>query len=232
MGITYRFRSGRVWLNKVHDVSQDRYGLFQGRVTWMTDPDNFRAAVPAPNSGHPLFPWLELERWSMRGVGAFVAIDGEFFGIEGNESEPIYELGNSAGEFAIEGHPNFDQILSGAGLTLDDVTDEDGKFTGFPAKVDGEDYPGKRNLAGVEAFLSYGEVVWRKIWSARSAPSDSDIQAIGKIDNPDGSPPTPAGRDWILISNPYSQRGKTFQRSKEWKLSGPDGANPDIYSET
>lgn len=230
MGVQYKLLNGQTkWIHRLHDITQDRYGLFEGRCTWMTVPDFFPASIPASFSGHPLYPWLELERWSSRTQGAFVAIEAEYYGIEGNESEPIYELANSAGEFPIEGHPNFDDIVSNAGLTIEDVTDADGKFIGFPAKVDGSDYPAKRNLAGVEAFLGYGEVVWRKVWNARKSPSNSELAEIGKVDNPEGSPPTPSGRDWILITNSFTQRGKTFRRTKEWKLSGPDGANPDIY---
>lgn len=230
--IQYKFLNGqRVWIHRLHDITQDRYGLFEGRCTWMTAPDYFPNAIPAANSGHPLYPWLELERWSSRTQGAFVAIEAEYYGISGNESEPVYELSNSAGEFPIEGHPNFDGILSGAGLERSDVVDENDRFIGFPVNPPGENnYPTGRNLSGVEAFLGYGEVVWRKVWNARSAPSGGNLQVIGKVDSPEGNPPTPSGRDWILITNSFNQRGKTYRRTKEWKLSGPDGANPDIYN--
>lgn len=228
-GIQYKTVGANFWIHRLHDITQDRYGLFEGRCTWLCVPDAFSSAIPAPNSGHPHYPWLELERWSSRSQGAFVAIEAEYYGIEGNESEPTYELANSAGEFPIESHPNFDGILEAVGLSRSDVEDEDGRFTGFPMKVNGDDYPVGKKMAGVEAFLGYGEVVWRKVWNARSAPSASELRVIGRIDNPEGDVPTPDGRDWILITNAYSSRGKTFRRTKEWKLSGPDGANPDIY---
>lgn len=227
MSITYRYRFGeRVWVHRIHDVTQDRYGLFQGRVTWMTEPNNWQQAVPSPFSSHPLFNWLEMERWSMRSQGPFVAIEAEYFGIDGQRSESTYELSNAAGEFPIESHPNFAGILSGAGLTRSDVVDEDDRFIGFPVR---DNYPNGRNLSGVEAFLGFGEVVWRQIWNDRQQPGAVEIAEIGKISSPTGNPPTPANRNWILITNSYTQRGKTFSRTREWKLSGPQGANPDIY---
>jgi len=97
-------------------------------------------------------------------------------------------------------------------------------------KVNGSDYPAKRNLAGIEAYLGFGEVIWRKTWNGRRAPTATEIQKIGKVDSPDGNPPTPSGREWILISEPFLQRGKTYRRTREWKLSGPNGANPEMYN--
>jgi hypothetical protein len=229
--IQYKFGSdGNAWLHRAYDVTQDRFGMFHGSCVWMTTPEDYKASIPGPFQAHPYFSYLEMDKYSMRTHGAFVLIEAEFFGIDGNDSEPLYELSNSAGEFPIEGHPDFSAIVLGAGLVEGDLMDEDGKFKGFPVKLpNGDAYPEKRNLAGVEAYLGFGQVLWRKTWSSRSEPNQSDVQRVGRVDSPDGDPPTPQNRDWILTANTFSKRGKTNQRTMEWKLSGSEGANPDIY---
>lgn len=236
MPVIYHFSGDRIWTKRVHEITQDRYGLWSGRVIFETIPDLVMQRLRATRKydSHPLFNWLEMERVSMRPNGAFVELDAEYFGISGNDSEPVYEMANAAGEFPIEHHPNFPEIVKAAGLTPDKYLDEDGKFKGFPAQKlpeggDGHDYPEGRNLAGVESYMGYGEVIWRCVHNTRTRPSQDQIEAVGKIQTPEGNPPTPQGRNWILAAHPFTQRGKTYQVTREWKLSGPFGANPEVY---
>lgn len=218
------------WLHKVHDLRVDRFGLVSGRCDWMCDRNNAWAQRPTGDDRHPKYPFLELDLVTVRQRGVWGIISAEYFGIDGKETEPVFELSNSAGEYPIETHPNFKKWIESSEILRNQI-DEDGSFKGFPygPAQGGEDY---ENLYGVESYLSFGEVIWRKTWNSRTPPTVREIASIGFVSDPDGELYTPSGRDWIKITDSYTTRGKTHQRIQEWKLSGPKGANPLIYGES
>lgn len=64
--------------------------------------------------------------------------------------------------------------------------------------------------------------------------SASDLNSLGYISTPAGSPPTPSGsRDWMLYDAQSTQTGITnpvYSKSRTWLLSDRGGHDSDLYS--
>lgn len=167
-----------------------------------------------------------------------------------SETEPgirtTYSLQGSSGSEPIETHPDFadfggtpPQGMKGTndkGATFD----ETGRFVGFATQDTdkGIDYYGSSpedNLAGVRSYLApsviYTEI---KTYNGQARSSvNSSFPLLGKIDTPPSSPllpSTPGGMNWLLISYEAEDIGTGTQVRRSWRLSGPNGWNPAIYS--
>jgi hypothetical protein len=58
----------------------------------------------------------------------------------------------------------------------------------------------------------------------------TDINRVGRIDEPDGWQPSIAtSKNWLYIGMTFSQRGSTYQVRKTWKASGTRGWNTTLY---
>lgn len=230
--IKYRFSKGEKITHRIWDTTKDRTGLERGVVEFLVPRTKVKDQLPRKNDRHPKLGYLEYESHSTKGRGPWVKIIVEFFGIDGNETDPVFEMDASTGTFPIENHPEFDAILSGAveggELTRTDVTDIKGRFTGFPIKPPSGNYKRGKNLAGIEKYVDLSGAVWRVTYNTKNNPY-SDIADLAKIDSPEGDPPTPNERDWMLTDLSIQQRGQTWQVTKEFSLSGEGGSNMDIY---
>lgn len=231
MGITYY---GKAETDGASPLVMDRYGLWTATFTRTVKTEEVASKFPRRKMDHPVYPWLQLEGARMNHRGPWTDIMMDFAGIRDNETEPEYELMGSLSTEPIEAHPDFEDILSTAGLVLEKasqnpagVLDDDGQFRGFPKSVKESDTDGVAELFGVDSFL-YPGAVWRKTYMTRRRPSD--VKNLGRVDTPEGNPPTfDGGRNWLFHDFNYKERGKTFAVIKEWKLSGFGGANPLIY---
>lgn len=71
---------------------------------------------------------------------------------------------------------------------------------------------------------------WTEYASGNSKLSSAQINELGKISSPRGSPPTPNGsRDWKLTSANQTERAKLYSTSIVWTLSERDGHNSFLY---
>ena len=74
--------------------------------------------------------------------------------------------------------------------------------------------------------------LWSKTWDSTEAIKPAEVNALGTVVDPDGTPPEIDGdRDWLLVTAAQEQDGLKFRNSKEWELSERDGWNSDIYSD-
>lgn len=223
MSLTRKGQTGWV-LSTAGTLSTDRYGLSSAIATYsrydfgLGDP-----GLPVSfGSTHPVWTYLECDKVQVSHNGTHWEARADFFGVTGAPA-PIYELDMSLSEEPIETHPDFFMVLGGSvNLPYNGaIFDEDGTFKGFVKDGDNDEF------VGVRSYLSPG-AVWRKVYVSKTKPSDMSL--LGKIDVPEGSPPTvSSGRNWLYSSLSWEQRGLTYQIRKEWRLSGRQGWNISIY---
>ncbi len=235
MALRYFGQSGLI-LEAIGEIVTDRYGLDTGKVYWKAPRDSALSVAPSLLAGHPMATHMKMERRTVQFDAGFARIIGDYAGITGADTTPIYELVGGVSEEPIQTHPDFadiagtpDQPENGA-IFVDEngyvsFDPDRATFSHFAAVLNGEKNP----LAGVTAYLDPAQVVWRKTWVTRQRPGD--ISQLGEIDGPEGSPPSlGGGKNWLYYSLRYEQRGEVYQVTKEWKASGRGGWNTDIYS--
>lgn len=75
-------------------------------------------------------------------------------------------------------------------------------------------------------------MVWTESRQGNSGLTFDQIQKLGKIDKPSGSPPEPSGvRDWMLTSAFNEETGGLHRTELEWTMSEAGGFNPTLYEE-
>lgn len=225
------------------DLVTDRFGLSSATAEWWYYGGNPAGQIGI-RSAHPLWPFMHVDRRTIRHVGAYWQILADYFGVDGNP-EPVYTLSLSLSSEPVETHKNFSQFGTDAnGATFD----ENGGFEGFlrrpaPPKAD----EAKLNASaaalrewyathpvtntqwvGVRDYLSPG-ATWTETRVTSSKPSNGEISQLGRIDNPNGNAPTPSGRNWLFSGLSFDQKAKTYTVRREWTLSGPRGWNPTLY---
>jgi hypothetical protein len=205
----------------------DRFGMSSARAVWWYNGPSPETQVSV-FSQHPRWSFLEMDKRTitLREDGAW-DITGDYFGVQGTP-EAIYAMDVSTGQEPIETHPDFETFagkygseVNGAKFDPEDQTFINFVANGIPAT--------NRKWVGVRAYLN-ASAVWRETVVRKSRPTIDELQNIGKIDSPNGSPATPSGRNWLYGSISFEQKAKTYTIRREWLLSGPDGWNDVLYA--
>lgn len=219
------------------EVYTDLYSLETCTTIFSCPMDRFDLVLPL-FSANPFFTYLYMERRRISIRNGRIVIAGEYAGIPGGFTTPIYELVIGVGEEPIETHPEFVTDLAGApsaplngAIFVDYETgkkstdDAKGVFDKFRPVLDGN----RNLLAGVTAYLDAGQVSWRETYMSTARPSD--VSAVGSIQSPAGPVPgIGSGRNWLYTGLTYQQRGIIFSVVREWRASGRNGWNTLIYS--
>lgn len=224
-------------IEKQGELTTDIFGLSTCTTVWRcptTSPDQ----IPTMFSTHPLYSFVNLERRRVSIESGYYIIQGEYAGVDGGTSAPVYELCLGLGEQPIETHPKFTQFAGSASAPANSakwVDFETGKVTQdntrgvfrlFSAYLDDGSTP--NDFGGISTYLDMSQAVWRERYVSVARPAD--ISFVGKIMYPEG--PVPAlgqGQNWLYQGVTYEQRGLCYTISKEWKASGLRGWNQDIY---
>lgn len=225
-----------LYLSDISSLETDRFGLSSAEAVftfWSTasgHPAQW-AALSAAMAGvveigleHPVFTFLECERRIVQrapGPGGQWTVRAIYSGIDGSETEPIYDLDLDGNVEPIETHPDFASFAGNSTTPLNGAKfDSDGLFLGF---ADGT----KPEWCGVTSYIRPG-AVWTATYYARERPSD--LRQVGTIDDPEGYEPNIAqSRNWLYMGVRFQQRGNAVQITKYWKASGPGGWNTSIY---
>lgn len=136
-----------------------------------------------------------------------------------------YELDVSCCNSPIGTHPKFAEFATEAnGAQFDPTT---GEFRGF-FKVPLVGAMTNRGWVGVVDFLAPG-VVWREI--IQTGGYDLNLAGVGTVQSPSGPcPGAPSGYSWLYVGGSMSGTSGRVTQRREWRLSGPGGWNPQIYS--
>lgn len=221
-------------------IVTDDKGLSTGSMSWTCATDTAMSRAPKIGSVHPYASYLYMTKRTITLSKGVATIVGEYAGLEpnlGDQSGPVYELHIGVGEEPIQTHPDFvtkiggkpSNPLNGARFidpTTGDITKDDklGVFDRFVAIVNGERNP----FAPIESYLDASEITFREQYTSRARPSS--LNGVGEIGTPPGAAPNPSrGRNWLYIGLTYSQHGRVFSVTREWRLSARGGWNQTIY---
>lgn len=100
-----------------------------------------------------------------------------------------------------------------------EVTFTAGDATTFAAKI-------------VEGIVTYDNAsfTWTEYKERTSGLTASELNKVGKVDTPEGSPPSVTGsRTWRLVSATQDYDGSLYRISRQWELSEAGGWDDDIY---
>lgn len=149
-----------------------------------------------------------------------------------------YELDFTQAQKPIQVHPNFATAKTGLKDVYKwDKLDKDNSSYGFQEKCPdgvtpavGEKDKALNPLFGVTDWLDVG-AIWRKSWmSEESEIPDTLFHNLGRIDIPQGPvPQVNQGRNWLRAAVKARGRGRAWELSIDWMLSGRGGHEPAIY---
>ena len=86
----------------------------------------------------------------------------------------------------------------------------------------------------VEDIVTYDHATftWTEYKERRTGLSASELNNVGKVDTPSGSPPNvTGGRDWRLVSATQDYDGSLYRISRQWELSDSGGWDEDLYDD-
>lgn len=228
------------------NLVRDKRGLWTGSQVYYIRKSRLLSLMPKIGSEHPSFSWVRLEDVTCNGEEAgWVKVDAKYNGVQDLglddaeaevENPPEYTLTTSLAEEPLETHPKYVEALSVADiqeasrLAKDPPVDEDKK----PVEVDVSEWDElKVELydflrRGVESFRD-PKVTWTKRWVSTERPGD--LNDVGKIDEPEGSPPSAAeGRNWMNMGLNSTERSAVFENEVTWEMSGRGGYLAKLYS--
>ena len=219
-------------------LKSDRYGLWTGRLRYSILATRIDL-VPAIGEVHPLADWMRIEDRDITFAPGRLLVDCSYVGAspDGLDTEPIYELQRNTNTEPIETHEKFVTTIAGkpsAPLNGALFVDEDGNptaddtrgiFHRFRLVLEGGD---RNPLAGTTGFLSPSNTLWTKSWTSKSKPTDGG--AVGKVDTPEGGPPSYTGCNWLYTGMQYTERQGVYSIRKVWMLSAEGGWIPVIYA--
>ena len=173
---------------------------------------------------HPDYSWLKRKTGTISREEAFLGrIVVNYEGIPPETDERYYKLRAATNSEPIETHPKFANFATaGNGAIF-----EEGKFTGWESVIDGEANP----FAGMKSWLVPGMVYEEKWVRGKSSHEGREASKVGKVDDPPKSSARISidGRDWLLLGVDVELVGDGSVMTRQWKLSGPSGWNPEVY---
>jgi hypothetical protein len=127
--------------------------------------------------------------------------------------------------------PNPDYDGSNAKYVSEDDKEKEIEFGTSPASgFDGSPLTFADLIAsGVEQYL-VPRFVWTRRWKQQKPFTAAQLNAIGQVTTPPGSPPTAAGRSWLFTSASQTREGESYyELEAEWTLSGQGGWEALLY---
>lgn len=214
-----RFGNDGLKCKNIGDIVFDRYSLGTGSVIWECASNRFAQALAdfAYGAPHPIATWLGLEGVRCTFSPTYVQFNAQYAGIPTATTAPIYALDFGVGQEPVETHVDFADF----GTEANGAIIVDNQFEGF-----GMDAPDE--LRGTTSYLDANQGTWTKTWCSTSRPTG--LNKVGRIDNPEGSPPNlPGQSNWLCMGLSFTQRGKAYVNRMEWKASGRKGWSQIIY---
>lgn len=213
----------------------------------------FAPALVSVLKEHPDYSWLIRKKARVTREEACLAkVSVDFEGIPPTEeeeegegptpTETDYSLDGSTSSDPIETNKNFptfagtwDNPLNGAVFvpanSEEPISATNYKFKEFAVVEPQPAHP----KTGVTTYETFGVVYTetRTFAEANLVSIALGLNQLGKISTPPPSnylPPVEAPRNWLLNSAKITRIGVGMKVSRSWKLSGPNGWDPDIYA--
>ena len=188
-------------------------------LIWEIDRD-YKDLLPVLGSVHPYHPSLyAYRRRSVHTKLNKVACTLDYIGIEQDPTPPLIEFPGGTGEKPIDQHERFDQFAGDAdnplnGAQFDPETEEVLNFT-------------SGNKRGTRSYLSGEHIVHLSYWTFWVPDSRRLCREI--VNDLPGVIKPDTVENYLLIGLPYRQVGPLYQVTEQWKGSGENGWDTDIY---
>jgi len=143
-----------------------------------------------------------------------------------------YELETTERDVPLLAHPFIYKIMAAfQGWQDDEGLHFPRVLTGAAAKngISSGGTPNTNPMFGVESFIDIG-AVWRKVTVQKKIPAGSPGHVVEVPDTEKTPPSLGSGtRNWLTMPVRSRKRGKHYEITEEWMLSGRGGWNEDIY---
>ncbi|TSA32137.1 MAG: hypothetical protein D4R65_10080 [Verrucomicrobiaceae bacterium] len=224
--------------------SVDQRGIAKMEVTYVAATLDLAWGIAPGEYSGLVRTGLSLRKLGGGGYNVTGTYEGAALGGTGDRSGQnaedmiTYELDFTQAQKPIQVHPNFATKKKGLKEVYKwGALDADNASFGFQEKcpdgvtpVVGEKGEGVNPLFGVTDWLDIG-AIWRKSWMEKeNTIPESIFTNLGRIDTPDGPVPTVnQGRNWLRSAAKVRGRGRIWECTVEWMLSGRGGHEPAIY---
>lgn len=145
----------------------------------------------------------------------------------------LTDLEKAALGFLIRGELVYDEPSNSVGTRteLSFFVEEDSAGNDFVLTTPDAIEFAKLIATGVTTYLR-PSFTWTESTQGTDQLTGAQINALGRISNPRGSPPEPSGaRDWMLTGAFQEERGDLITTDLEWTLSERGGHNTFLYED-
>ena len=226
------------------EFERDQAGLWTGSQEYHCQQSDLARVLPPRGAPHYLMPFLGVAKVKISGFQqklivlnvTYAGFQASYGGADDGGPEPEYTLTLSTSEAPVEVHDRYDT------LSAQDIREASELARNPPKSADGKKVlepdtaawdPLKLELyddikKGLESYRE-PSVTWVKRWISDSIPSD--LNNIGKIEAPEGSPPPVADdRNWMNTGLVSREKGGVYDNELSWELSGRGGWDSRYYA--
>lgn len=231
---------GKLYPQPDYSLAVDREGKWTASQVFLCHRASITKLMPRPGTPHPEIPFITLDNASAQvSEGDLAQITCNYAGTENTTNDPsktTYTLGLSLSEEPLLSHKKFKDLDAAEVEALQAIiSGKDKDSSGTPYKDKVTSTLGLKALAKIQrGQTSYysPKVTWRQATVRKTSAASSDVNKIGRIDEPDGRQPTlPDGRDWLFNGVTQTQEGSSYRIEREWIASDRGGWDPDIYTD-
>lgn len=231
---------GKLYPQPDYSLAVDREGKWTATQVFLCHRGSITKLMPRPGTPHPEIPFISVDHASAQvSEGDLAQITCHYAGTDNNDADPnktTHTLGLSLSEEPLLSHKKFRDLAESELEALQAI------ISGKEKDASGAPYKDKvTSTLGLKALekINRGQtsyyspkVTWRQATVRKSSAATSDVQKIGKIDEPDGRQPALSdGRNWLYNGVTQTQEGGSYRIEREWIASDLGGWDPDIYND-
>ena len=233
-------QQGQLYPQPNYSLAVDREGKWTATQVFLCHRNSITKLMPRPGTPHPEISFISVDNASAQvSEGDIAQITCSYAGTDNTDNEPsktTYTLGLSLSEEPLLSHKKLRDLEADEVEALQAIIsgkDKDSSGASYKDKVTSD--LGKQALEKIQrGQTSYysPKVTWRQATVRKASAASSDLQKIGKIDEPDGRQPSLSdGRNWLYNGVTQTQEGGSYRIEREWIASDRGGWDEDIYDD-
>ena len=233
-------QQGQLYPQPNYSLAVDREGKWTATQVFLCHRNSITKLMPRPGTPHPEISFISVDNASAQvSEGDIAQITCSYAGTDNADNEAsktTYSLGLSLSEEPLLSNKKFQSLDDGEVEALQAIIsgkDKDAAGASYKDKV--TSVLGKKALEKIQrGQTSYysPKVTWRQATVRKASAASSDLQKIGKIDEPDGRQPSLSdGRNWLYNGVTQTQEGGSYRIEREWIASDRGGWDSDIYDD-
>ena len=233
-------QQGQLYPQPNYSLAVDREGKWTATQVFLCHRNSITKLMPRPGTPHPEISFISVDNASAQvSEGDIAQITCNYAGTDNADNEAsktTYSLGLSLSEEPLLSNKKFQSLDDGEVEALQAIIsgkDKDSSGASYKDKV--TSVLGKKALEKIQrGQTSYysPKVTWRQATVRKASAASSDLQKIGKIDEPDGRQPSLSdGRNWLYNGVTQTQEGGSYRIEREWIASDRGGWDSDIYDD-